>query len=158
MISLLHQQMEEYKKGNFSRQVEGMEDLPPPDPNNLGKLPNTRRYTYHPPRVYQRPVGHTVGMGEGSLNHPEVAAARHDTEDEDDEDDEGEDEEDIQYDRIDEHAATTACRNPEEEEEEEDDDDIDEEEDEMVSDEEMEDNDSVIEDNIPDRAALPPPE
>lgn len=59
--------MEEYKKGNFSRHVEGEEELPPPDPKNLGRLPN-KRYYYHPPRVYQRPfIGHTIGMGQGSL-------------------------------------------------------------------------------------------
>ena len=62
--------MEQYKKGNFCRQVEGMEDLPPPDPVNLGKLPNTKRYVYNPPKGFRRmtqPMGHTVGVGQGTV-------------------------------------------------------------------------------------------
>ncbi|KAF2352438.1 hypothetical protein FHG87_016805 [Trinorchestia longiramus] len=134
--------MVEYKEGNFSRHVEGMEDLPPPDPNNLGKLPNVKRYPYLPRLPHPRYLNHTVDAN-GSLNHGDEEDEDEGMEDEDDKDEIEEEEED------------------DKDEEEEDDDDEEEhsnvEEDEMVSDEEMEDNDSVIEDNLPDRG-LPPPD
>lgn len=134
------EQMEAYKKGDFSRHVEGMEDLPPPDPNNLGKLPNIKKYKYVPPKLQERPfLGHTIGMGQGSLGGAGEEEATSSQPHEEDDDDEGrEPEEDYVFDG-------------EEGGEDED------EEDEMVSDEEMEDNGSVIEDDMPDRG-LPPPD
>lgn len=117
-----------------------MEDLPPPDPNNLGKLPNIKKYKYVPPRPQERPfLGHTIGMGQGSLGGGGEEEATSSQPQEEDNDVEGQEED--------------FCFDGEEGEGE----DNDEDEDEMVSDEEMEDNGSVIEDNMPDRG-LPPPD
>ena len=110
--------MEAYKKGNFIRHVDRMDDLPPLDPANNGKIPNTKKYNYYVPPSFGEYIGHTVGISDPSEGDGHSAPPA---------------------------ASTSQSVNSEEEEN-----GFDAEEDEMVSDEEMEDDGSVIEDALPE--------